>query len=189
MPGLTPAACRCCLGSFDDGLTRLCTEKYQEPHSRNLTNMCMHLTNYAVNKGNDNFVFNKSADEDGVGSKRSLIWFRQWMRDNGHDVDLVWRRIEHMINKTLISVQVRPAPGARVWWRSQADPRCFGDQPALAHTYRSCLPSDDNTGFSCFELLGLDVMIDQKLRPWLIEVWCHQARASGTPQLTPAPLL
>ena len=65
MPGLTPAACRCCLGSFDDGLTRLCTEKYQEPHSRNLTNMCMHLTNYAVNKESDAFVQPDGLEDEG----------------------------------------------------------------------------------------------------------------------------
>lgn len=28
----------------------------------NLDNICMHLTNYAVNKDNDNFVFNESAE-------------------------------------------------------------------------------------------------------------------------------
>jgi len=91
---------------FEDGLTRLCTEKYEEPNNRNLTNMCMHLTNYAINKGNDNFVFNKNADEDGVGSKRSLVWFRNWLTENGHDSKMVFRRIGHMVNKTLISVQV-----------------------------------------------------------------------------------
>ena len=102
---------------YDDGLTRLCTEEYEEPHTRNLKRMCMHLTNYAVNKGNDKFVYNTDADSDGVGSKRSLVWFRRWLAEQGHDVDVVWRRIDHMIIKTLISVQVRH----RAWvWRARA---------------------------------------------------------------------
>jgi len=32
----------------------------------------MHLTNYAINKGNPNFIFNNDADKDDVGHKKSL---------------------------------------------------------------------------------------------------------------------
>lgn len=32
----------------------------------------MHLTNYAINKKNNNFIFNKSKDADDVGHKRSM---------------------------------------------------------------------------------------------------------------------
>ena len=34
--------------------------------------MCMHLTNYAVNKKNPNFIYNTKEDEDGIGHKRSF---------------------------------------------------------------------------------------------------------------------
>ena len=57
---------------YDDGLGRFATEDYIAPTAANLENMCMHLTNYAINKDNPNFVFNKSVEDDDVGHKRSL---------------------------------------------------------------------------------------------------------------------
>ena len=39
----------------------------------------------------------------------------------------------------------------------------------LAHTYRSCQP-DDTENSMCFEILGFDVFIDEKLKPWILEV-------------------
>lgn len=57
---------------YDDGLGRFATETYISPCSDNLDNICMHLTNYAINKDNPNFVFNEDAKNDGIGHKRSL---------------------------------------------------------------------------------------------------------------------
>ena len=39
----------------------------------------------------------------------------------------------------------------------------------LKHEYRSC-QSDDYYGGMCFEILGFDVLIDEKVKPWLIEI-------------------
>lgn len=58
---------------FHDGLARFATEEYIAPQGDNLENVCMHLTNYAINKDNPNFVFNENADDADVGHKRSLI--------------------------------------------------------------------------------------------------------------------
>ena len=45
----------------EDGLARFCTEPYRRPTVRNLKNMYMHLTNYAINKFSDAYA---QADED-----------------------------------------------------------------------------------------------------------------------------
>ena len=37
------------------GLARFATEEYVAPKRDNLDNICMHLTNYAINKDNPNF--------------------------------------------------------------------------------------------------------------------------------------
>jgi tubulin polyglutamylase TTLL6/13 len=41
---------------YKDGLTRLATEPYKGVGNAYLDQMCMHLTNYAVNKENENFI-------------------------------------------------------------------------------------------------------------------------------------
>ena len=47
---------------FHDGLVRMCTEEYVKPTKQNISNTCMHLTNYAVNKHNSNFQVNMTID-------------------------------------------------------------------------------------------------------------------------------
>lgn len=42
-------------------------------------------------------------------------------------------------------------------------------QPSLSHAYKACKPFDSENS-QCFEVLGFDIMLDHKLKPWLIEV-------------------
>lgn len=131
---------------FREGLVRLCTLPYEEPTNKNMEQSCMHLTNYSLNKFNSRFVQNEGGVHSGTGNKRSITWFRSWLREQGHDPDALWQRVGDMCVKLLISIQ-----------------------PELARTYRSCWPAGSDP-YRCFELLGIDVMVDSKLRPWLIEV-------------------
>ena len=41
---------------YNEGLARFATEEYTSPNSDNLDSLFMHLTNYAINKYNPNFV-------------------------------------------------------------------------------------------------------------------------------------
>lgn len=129
-----------------DGLARFATEEYEPPHNSNIEEMCMHLTNYAINKNNPNFVFNEDSEQDDVGHKRSLKSTLDCMRDEGYDVDKLWEDIKDIIIKTLCSAQ-----------------------PSLAHVYKSCQPDDPHNGM-CFELLGFDIILDDDCKPWLLEV-------------------
>eukprot|EP00752_Nemacystus_decipiens_P001893 g1823.t1 len=93
--------------AFKDGLTRFCTEEYTRPSGDNLGKRCMHLTNYAVNKGSEKFVANDRADRDDLGSKRSLRWLLGWIaseRGGQEKADALWRRMGGAIVKTLVSV-------------------------------------------------------------------------------------
>jgi len=60
---------------YKDGLARFATVPYESPTPLNLQNLFMHLTNYAINKDNENFVQNEG-DADS-GSKRSIACIMQ----------------------------------------------------------------------------------------------------------------
>lgn len=129
---------------YKEGLVRMATEKYKEPTSKNMENLFMHLTNYAINKKSNNYVRDKSASK---GSKRSLAFFEQWLKDKGHDAASIWNDIDDTIIKTLITAH-----------------------PIVSHNYKTCFPRHRPSSSACFEILGFDVMLDRKLRPWIIEV-------------------
>ena len=57
---------------FQEGLARFATSTYEKPSKKNLKNMCMHLTNYAINKKNPDFIFNEDEGNDSAGHKRSF---------------------------------------------------------------------------------------------------------------------
>ncbi|XP_061451873.1 tubulin polyglutamylase TTLL13 isoform X2 [Rhineura floridana] len=126
---------------YEEGLARFATMRYIEPSSSNLDDICMHLTNYAINKHNENFV-----RDDNTGSKRKLSTLNTWMREHSYNMDELWRDIEDIIIKTLIAAH-----------------------PVLKHNYRTCFPNHIS-GCACFEILGFDILLDRKLKPWLLEV-------------------
>ena len=130
---------------FKEGMARLATNQYSAPSKSNLQNMFVHLTNYAINKANDEFEQNDGIDP-GTGHKRLMSWVFDNMRANGVDTNTMWKQIKRLALKTLCAAQ-----------------------PQIAHHYRSG-QSEDYHSHMCFEILGFDVMIDSQARPILIEV-------------------
>ncbi|XP_075198913.1 tubulin polyglutamylase TTLL13 [Anomaloglossus baeobatrachus] len=126
---------------YKEGLARFATMSYTEPSHSNLDDVCMHLTNYAINKHSDNFI-----RDDMTGSKRKLSTLKTWLESNKYNTAKLWEDIEDVIIKTLISAH-----------------------PILRHNYRTCFPNHI-AGSACFEILGFDILVDKKLKPWLLEV-------------------
>lgn len=146
---------------FHDGLVRLCTEEYVKPTAQNLGEKCMHLTNYAINKHSDNFQANSDANACDTGSKRSLRWFMEWVADEyGEEkAAALWRRMGSLSVKVVISILPTIC--------REYDAVFNKFQPGTNGCKKAADPTD---GSHCFELLGIDVMIDSNLRPWLIEI-------------------
>ena len=136
---------------FKEGLARFATEAYKSPMGSNLGNLCMHLTNYAINKEAEGFVANEDENRADVGHKRSLTAIFDHI-DRNPDPEInrtskdVWQDIKDICVKTLM-VGVHH----------------------MSHIYKSAKPLDVENSL-CFQLIGFDVMIDTQLKSWLIEV-------------------
>lgn len=63
----------------------------------------MHLTNYSINKKNAAYQGDKFSLNDGEGSKWSLNALRKLMLEAGMDPKHIWRQIEDIVIKTIIS--------------------------------------------------------------------------------------
>lgn len=100
---------RCYL--FHDGLVRMCTEEYVKPTKQNIHQVCMHLTNYAVNKHNENYVQSSATSSEEMenqeeGHKRSLLWFMNKIRNEHGEskADWLWRRMGTLCTRTILSI-------------------------------------------------------------------------------------
>ncbi|XP_019728577.1 tubulin polyglutamylase TTLL11 isoform X2 [Hippocampus comes] len=126
-----------------EGLTRFCTEPYQEPSQKNLGHVFMHLTNYSLNVHSGNFVHSESQS---TGSKRTLSSVLRRLAAKGVDVKRVWSDIIALVIKTVVAV----VPQLKVYYQADIPP--------------------GKPGPSCFQILGFDVLLMKNLKPVLLEV-------------------
>ena len=139
---------------YDEGLVRFSTEPYQNGGGAALKNLFMHLTNYSINKHSAHFVPNHDAANDDHGNKWSLSALRRCLARNGVDVDALFKRIDALVVRTLISVEPSVTAACRRYCAQ-----------------RSC----------AFELFGFDVLIDDQLKVWLLEVNLSPSLAVESP--------
>ncbi|XP_023163519.1 tubulin polyglutamylase TTLL13 isoform X2 [Drosophila hydei] len=139
---------------YNEGLARFATHKYKPPALGNSNNMFMHLTNYCVNRRNCNYDAGSGNDK---GSKRKLSAYNKWLVEHNYNVGEFWATVDDAIIKTVISA-----------W------------PVLKHNYHLCFPKHDKIQ-ACFQLLGFDILVDWKLKPYILEVNHTPSLACGEP--------
>ncbi|XP_047457643.1 tubulin polyglutamylase TTLL4 [Mugil cephalus] len=136
---------------FSDGLVRFASCKYSSS-MKTLGNKFMHLTNYSVNKKNSEYQAN-SDDKACQGHKWALKALWQHLGSKGVNTSLIWEKIKDIVIKTVIA-----------------------SEPYV----NSLLKMNVRTPYSCHELFGFDIMLDENLKPWILEVNISPSLHSNT---------
>ncbi|KAM6445611.1 tubulin polyglutamylase TTLL5 [Rhynochetos jubatus] len=138
---------------YEEGLARFATVRYDQA-SKNIKNQFMHLTNYSVNKKSGDYVSCDDPEVEDYGNKWSMSAMLRYLKQEGRDTAALMANVEDLIIKTVVSAELAIATACKTF---------------LSH--RS----------SCFELYGFDVLIDDTLKPWLLEVNLSPSLACDAP--------
>ena len=117
------------------------TVKYSSELS-NLDERCMHLTNYSINKFSQNYAKNEDVHAC-QGHKWTLQSLWSCLEGRGVDTKRLWATLRNLVIKAIIS-----------------------GESGLNRTYRQNV----NFRYNCFELFGFDVLLDENIVPWLLEI-------------------
>jgi tubulin polyglutamylase TTLL4 len=135
----------CVVTSFDPLLIYVYNEGLVRfataPYGSDLSDQYSHLTNFSVNKQNTAFV-RPGEDCDSNSSKWSLHMCREHFGSVGLSWDAAWRNIVRTVTAGIVSV---------------------------ADDVATSMLSTTRRRFSCFELFGVDVLLDEHLNAHLIE--------------------
>ncbi|KAK3102681.1 hypothetical protein FSP39_013107 [Pinctada imbricata] len=126
---------------FEDGLARFASCKYSSS-MKNISNKFMHLTNYSINKKNNEY---QSNGDDAVcqGHKWGLKALWNYMKRQGINTQAVWDSIKDLVVKTIICAE---------------------------SPINSLIKANCKSRYCVHELFGFDVLLDENLKPWILEV-------------------
>ncbi|XP_045584029.2 tubulin polyglutamylase ttll-4 isoform X2 [Procambarus clarkii] len=137
---------------YQDGLVRFASVQYNNA-STSLNDRYMHLTNYSVNKSSSSYTHNVDAGQC-QGHKWTIKSLWGYLKARGVDTSALWTRIADLVIKTVVS----------------------GEHDIVVRTRKNV-----RSRYSCHELFGFDVIIDERLRPWLLEVNISPSLHSASP--------
>ncbi|XP_069689202.1 tubulin monoglutamylase TTLL4-like isoform X2 [Periplaneta americana] len=137
---------------YDDGLVRFASVKYSSDMA-SLSDRYMHLTNYSINKMSSQYTQNEDATAC-QGHKWTVKTLWTYLEKEGVDVTALWNSLVDLVIKTIIS-----------------------GESSISQLTRANLVSR----YCSYELFGIDVLLDETLKPWLLEVNISPSLHSSSP--------
>lgn len=129
---------------YEEGLVRFASERYNS-NQESLSDPFVHLTNYSINKINTAYRSNNDQASN-QGHKWSLSTLWRYLNERSLsdvNVDHLKAKINDMVIKTVIASEDQINKLTKKYVKSR---------------------------YTCYELLGFDILIDSNFKPWLLEV-------------------
>ena len=137
---------------YPDGLVRFASVKYNDDINY-LSDRFMHLTNYSINKTNSTYTSNDCVDSCS-GHKWSLKTLWSYLEREHVNVSNLWASMKDIVVKTIIA----------------------GESSISNLTTANVM-----SRYCCYELFGFDILLDEDLKPWLLEVNISPSLQTSSP--------
>ncbi|CAG9857800.1 unnamed protein product [Phyllotreta striolata] len=137
---------------YPEGLARFASAKYSSD-AKDLKDRYMHLTNYSINKLSSQYTANEDFNSC-EGHKWTITKLLEVLETQNVDTKSLWRNLQQLVIKTLIACE----------------------SPIVQLCEENML-----SRYNCYELFGVDVLLDEKMKPWLLEVNISPSLHSASP--------
>lgn len=118
-----------------------------------LSDRFMHLTNYSINKTSATYTKNDCADSC-TGHKWTLRTLWSYLEREHVNVSMLWASMKDIVVKTMIAGEA---------------------------SINSLTRANTTSRYCCYELFGFDILLDENLKPWLLEVNISPSLQSSSP--------
>ncbi|XP_033218603.1 tubulin polyglutamylase TTLL4-like [Belonocnema kinseyi] len=137
---------------YPDGLVRFASVKYIDDINC-LSDRFMHLTNYSINKSSASYTDNDSPDSCS-GHKWTIKTLWSYLEKKEVNVQKLWSTMKDIVVKTMIA--------------GESSINCLSK-------------ANVSSRYCCYELFGVDILLDDNLKPWLLEVNISPSLQSASP--------